>query len=68
MKRASIEPNFHQVYIGFIDALSMPDFTKEVLHETYRNIKVKKTVQTFINNNNTSKNNNNTNNNNNNIK
>lgn len=41
MKRASIEPNFHQLYIDFMDALdSMPDFGSEITKETFRNIKV----------------------------
>ncbi|XP_031558067.1 CCR4-NOT transcription complex subunit 1-like isoform X2 [Actinia tenebrosa] len=41
MKRASIEPNFHQLYIDFMDALdSMPDFAREITKETFRNIKV----------------------------
>uniref|UniRef100_UPI00358E5F7C CCR4-NOT transcription complex subunit 1-like isoform X3 n=1 Tax=Myxine glutinosa TaxID=7769 RepID=UPI00358E5F7C len=40
MKRASIEPNFHGLYSNFIDTLKNPDFTKMVLVETFRNIKV----------------------------
>ena len=40
MKRASIEPNFHQLYIDFMDALTIVNLAKEVLKETYRNIKV----------------------------
>jgi hypothetical protein len=41
MKRASIEPNFHQLYIDFMDALeALPDFGREIVKETFRNIKV----------------------------
>ncbi|XP_048577201.1 CCR4-NOT transcription complex subunit 1 isoform X2 [Nematostella vectensis] len=40
MKRASIEPNFHQLYIDFMEALDIPNFANEVLKETFRNIKV----------------------------
>ncbi|XP_032816690.1 CCR4-NOT transcription complex subunit 1 isoform X5 [Petromyzon marinus] len=40
MKRVSIEPNFHGLYSNFLDTLKNPDFTKIVLNETYRNIKV----------------------------
>ena len=40
MKRASIEPNFHGLYISFMDALGSPSLRKFVLRETYRNIKV----------------------------
>ena len=40
MKRASIEPNFHQLYLEFMEALELSNFAREVLKETYRNIKV----------------------------
>ena len=40
MKRASIEPNFHALYANFIELLKMPELTKIILKETYRNIKV----------------------------
>ena len=40
MKRASIEPNFHQLYLEFMETLELTNFAREVLKETYRNIKV----------------------------
>uniref|UniRef100_A0A8C9VPM2 CCR4-NOT transcription complex subunit 1 n=1 Tax=Scleropages formosus TaxID=113540 RepID=A0A8C9VPM2_SCLFO len=40
MKRVSIEPNFHSLYSNFLDTLKNPEFSKMVLNETYRNIKV----------------------------
>ena len=40
MKRASIEPNFHQLYLEFMESLELSNFAREVLKETYRNIKV----------------------------
>ena len=40
MKRASIEPNFHSLYIGFLDVFSSAPLRREVLRETHRNIKV----------------------------
>lgn len=40
MKRASIEPNFHQLYLEFMESLELPNYAREVLKETYRNIKV----------------------------
>ena len=40
MKRASIEPNFHFLYMSFMDAVNKPGLRKGVLRETYRNIKV----------------------------
>ena len=48
MKRASIEPNFHQLYIDFMDALTIANLAKEVLKETFRNIKVSSPLQTFV--------------------
>jgi len=44
MKRASIEPNFHSLYAGFINTLNVNILYDTVLTETHRNIKVK----TFI--------------------
>ena len=43
MKRASIEPNFHTLYISFMDTLGSAQLRKTVLRETYRNIKVHNT-------------------------
>lgn len=40
MKRASIEPNFHNLYSNFLDTLNMPKLLEMVIKETYRNIKV----------------------------
>ncbi|KAJ7383193.1 CCR4-NOT transcription complex subunit 1 [Desmophyllum pertusum] len=40
MKRASIEPNFHQLYLEFMESLELPNYAREVLKETYRNIKI----------------------------
>ena len=40
MKRASIEPNFHSLYLSFMDTLSSLSLRRSVLRETYRNIKV----------------------------
>ncbi len=40
MKRASIEPNFHGLYSGFLDVYSSLTLHQGVLQETYRNIKV----------------------------
>ena len=40
MKRASIEPNFHQLYLEFMESLELTNFAREVMKETYRNIKV----------------------------
>ncbi|CAG8680674.1 868_t:CDS:2, partial [Cetraspora pellucida] len=49
VKRASIEPNYHQLYLQFLDALEIPLLVKHVLHETFANIKIllnsEKTVQ-----------------------
>lgn len=41
MKRASIEPNFHTLYMKFLDLFNSVQLRKQVLRETYRNIKVK---------------------------
>ena len=40
MRRASIEPNFHTLYLNFVDHLPKPGFQDRVISETYRNIKV----------------------------
>ena len=40
MKRASIEPNFHSLYVSFMDTMGSVPLRKMVLRETYRNIKV----------------------------
>ena len=40
MKRASIEPNFHTLYANFLEMLKLPELTKLMIKETYRNIKV----------------------------
>ena len=40
MKRASIEPNFHSLYASFLDNLGNESLYKEVLKETYSNIKI----------------------------
>lgn len=39
VKRASIEPNFHVLYLGLLDALNEPDLIRLVLDATYSNIK-----------------------------
>lgn len=40
MKRASIEPNFHNLYMSFLNSLHSSTLRKSVLSETFRNIKV----------------------------
>ena len=40
MKRVSIEPNFHTLYMNFLDALNEKQLFVVVLKETHRNIKV----------------------------
>lgn len=40
MKRASIEPNFHVLYMNFLDQFGSILLRKLVLRETYRNIRV----------------------------
>ncbi|KAF9558989.1 hypothetical protein EC968_006772 [Mortierella alpina] len=49
VKRASIEPNYHVLYLQFLDGLQSPLLYRHVLHETYTNIKIlinsEKTVQ-----------------------
>ncbi|XP_015786178.1 CCR4-NOT transcription complex subunit 1 [Tetranychus urticae] len=39
-RRASIENNFHTLYANFLELLKLPELTKLVIRETYRNIKV----------------------------
>ncbi|KAI8346449.1 CCR4-Not complex component, Not1-domain-containing protein [Mortierella sp. GBAus27b] len=49
VKRASIEPNYHALYLQFLDGLQSPLLNRHILHETYVNIKIlinsEKTVQ-----------------------
>jgi CCR4-NOT transcription complex subunit 1 len=49
VKRASIEPNYHTLYLQFLDGLESPMLNRHILHETYANIKIllnsEKTVQ-----------------------
>merc|ERR1719510_2524089 len=40
MKRASIEPNFHTLYSSFLEVLHNEQLYKEVLKETYSNIRI----------------------------
>ena len=40
LKRASIEPNYHLLYMKFMDLYNSAQLNKQVLRETYRNIKV----------------------------
>ncbi|XP_068669588.1 uncharacterized protein [Aristolochia californica] len=40
MKRASIEPNFHELYLKFLDKFSSKDLNKEIVKATYENCKV----------------------------
>ena len=40
MKRASIEPNFHTLYSSFLEVLRNEPLYKEVLKETYSNIRI----------------------------
>lgn len=40
MKRASIEPNFHSLYAGFVNAINVAILYDTVLSETHRNIKI----------------------------
>ncbi|KAF9576644.1 hypothetical protein EC968_006992 [Mortierella alpina] len=49
VKRASIEPNYHALYLQFLDGLQSPLLYRHILHDTYVNIKIlinsEKTVQ-----------------------
>ncbi|XP_004306964.1 PREDICTED: CCR4-NOT transcription complex subunit 1-like [Fragaria vesca subsp. vesca] len=40
MKRASIEPNFHDMYLKFLDKLNSKALNKEIVQATYENCKV----------------------------
>ncbi|KAJ4954224.1 hypothetical protein NE237_031056 [Protea cynaroides] len=40
MKRASIEPNFHDLYLKFLEKVNSKDLNKEIVKATYENCKV----------------------------
>ncbi|XP_060964127.1 uncharacterized protein LOC133033427 isoform X2 [Cannabis sativa] len=40
MKRASIEPNFHDLYLKFLDKVNAKALNKEIIQATYENCKV----------------------------
>lgn len=40
MRRASIEPNFHELYLAFLDKINDKSLQKEVVKATYENCKV----------------------------
>ncbi|KAJ3415017.1 hypothetical protein HDV05_005662 [Chytridiales sp. JEL 0842] len=40
VKRVSIEPNFHDLYIAFLDGLQSKSLYRHILHETYLNIEI----------------------------
>ncbi|XP_038898360.1 CCR4-NOT transcription complex subunit 1 [Benincasa hispida] len=40
MKRASIEPNFHDLYLKFLDRINSKALSKEIVQATYENCKV----------------------------
>ncbi|XP_027108902.2 uncharacterized protein [Coffea arabica] len=40
MKRASIEPNFHDLYLKFLEKVNSKQLTKEIVQATYENCKV----------------------------
>ncbi|KAF6141661.1 hypothetical protein GIB67_001213 [Kingdonia uniflora] len=40
MKRASIEPNFHDLYLRFLDKINSKTLNKEIVKATYENCKV----------------------------
>ncbi|KAK9274352.1 hypothetical protein L1049_019166 [Liquidambar formosana] len=40
MKRASIEPNFHELYLKFVDKVNSKSLNKEIVQATYENCKV----------------------------
>ncbi|CAN6460845.1 unnamed protein product [Victoria cruziana] len=40
MKRASIEPNFHDLYLKFLDKVNSKSLNKEIVKATYENCKV----------------------------
>jgi CCR4-NOT transcription complex subunit 1 len=39
-ERVSIEPNFHELYLQFVETLCQNEYANHVLSETYNNIKV----------------------------
>jgi CCR4-NOT transcription complex subunit 1 len=39
-RRASLEPNIHEIYITVVDAVGFPNFYRMVVDQTYENIKV----------------------------
>ena len=39
-ERVSIEPNFHELYLQFVETLCQNEYANHVLTETYNNIKV----------------------------
>jgi len=40
VKRCSIEPNFHQLYLKFISAINVPEYYRLVLKETFANVRL----------------------------
>ena len=48
MKRASIEPNFHNLYMSFLNSLNSGVLRKSVLSETFRNIRVSMTYSPLL--------------------
>ncbi|CAI0400959.1 unnamed protein product [Linum tenue] len=40
MKRASIEPNFHDLYLKFLDKINLKALNREIVQATYENCKV----------------------------
>jgi CCR4-NOT transcription complex subunit 1 len=40
VKRVSIEPNFHSLYVALLDSLGLADLRKNVLAETLKNIRI----------------------------
>jgi CCR4-NOT transcription complex subunit 1 len=50
MKRASIEPNFHSLYAGFINTVNVTILYDTVLSETHRNIKILLQIDKQMNN------------------
>ena len=48
MKIAFIEPNFHALYLKFMDLYGSVQLNKQVLRETYGNIKVYSSVTTEL--------------------
>ena len=40
VKRASIEPNFHNLYLAFLHKVNVPGLIKSVQQQTYGNIRV----------------------------